>query len=386
MLAGYWAGVPSLAEHSRWVPRRLWRRYAPLPLPHELVRSAPWTPALRRLGDRLPPALARQVDFLACRLFDRWAAFHLASSEADAIIACEISALATFRAARRRGMTTLLDAPSIHHLAQDRMQPTLDPPGLHRRLAAVKDAEIALADHVLTVSQLARDSYLQAGVAPARVHALPLGADPALFAAVEGPELEPRDERSFVFLFAGASIRRKGFDLLLAAFEKVIEASPSARLRVFGPAGDVPLSQLEARGVEVGGPLAQAELARELRRADCLVLPSRHDSYGMVVVESLASGTPVLVSEMVGAKDLVAEGRNGWIVPVGDSAALASRMFWCVDNARTVRGMRAAARRSVAGATWEAYHHRLVTLLKGLASGPSPVVGDTAAARQDALA
>ncbi len=57
--------------------------------------------------------------------------------------------------------------------------------------------------------------------------------------------------------------------------------------------------------------MPQPQLAAELRRADVLVLPSRNDSYAMVVAEALASGTPVIVSEMVGAKDLVTEGTNG---------------------------------------------------------------------------
>ena len=65
------------------------------------------------------------------------------------------------------------------------------------------------------------------------------------------------------------------------------------------------------------GPRPQAELAAELRRAEFLVLPSRNDSYGMVVAEALASGTPVLVWEMVGSKDLVTEGEDGLDRPRG---------------------------------------------------------------------
>jgi glycosyltransferase involved in cell wall biosynthesis len=373
MLAGYWSGVPSSAAQARWVPRRF-RRFPPLALPAELVRTAAWTPALRRLSDRLPRRLALRCDFLACRLFDRWAAAGLRGARArgaQAVIACEISALSTFRAAKRLGMTTLLDAPSIHHLAQDHVQPTLDPPALHRRLARVKDAEVALADHVLTVSDLARRSYLDAGVPPAKVHAVTLGADPALFAAVADEPPRAADD-AFVFLFAGASIRRKGFDLLLDAFARLteVDAVPAPRLRIAGPAGDAAgLVPAGAATIEVLGPLDQPSLARELRRADCLVLPSRHDSYGMVVVESLAAGTPVLLSEMVGAKDLVEEGLNGWVLPVADRAALAERMFWCVQNSAAVRAMRPACRRSAQTATWESYHRRFVDLLASLVAG-----------------
>jgi glycosyltransferase involved in cell wall biosynthesis len=348
-LAGYWTGVPAGG----------FGRYTPVPLDGRRVRSAPWTPGLRRAGDRLlPRKCAAWTDFAACRLFDRWAARGLPRLRPDAVIACEISALETFRAARRLGIATILDAPSIHHAAQDRLHGTDDPLDLHRRIVRIKDEEIALADHVLTVSELARETYVQAGVPPEKIHAVPLGADLDLFTPEEAPE------GLFTFLFSGATIRRKGFDLLLAAFDQV----PEARLRIVGPRGDLGhlLDGRTGDRISFLGPRPQAELAAELRRADVLVLPSRNDSYGMVVAEALASGTPVLVSEMVGSKDLVTEGRTGWIVPVEDVDALAARMLSCVRNPEAVRALRPACRRAALAATWPAYHERLAALLGAL--------------------
>lgn len=371
MLAGYWSGVPAVAEQARRVPARLrsrFARYAPVALDPGRTRWFPWTPGLRRLGDDLLPAgAAARIDFVACRLFDRWVARRLPGSGADAVIACEISALATFRQARRRGIATLLDAPSIHHAAQDRLHGTNDPPRLHRRIVAVKDAEIALADRILTVSELARQTYVDAGVPPEKVHALPLGADLELFS----PDGADRAGADLTFLFSGATIHRKGFDLLLEAFDRARADAPAVRLRLVGPRGDS-AHLLDRRGpegiagIDVLGAMPQPALAAELRRADVLVLPSRNDSYGMVVAEALASGVPVLVSEMVGAKDLVTEGKTGWIVPVGDAAALARRMAWCAAHPDEVRAMRADCRRAAESATWPAYHRRLVDLLRGL--------------------
>jgi glycosyltransferase involved in cell wall biosynthesis len=376
MLAGYWAGVPSLERHARGVPRALWRRlirYAPVPLDPRRARWVPAVPALRQLGGRLPAGAAAEIDFLACRLFDRWAAARLRGAAAQAVIACEISALTTFRQARRLGMTTILDAPSLHRLAQDRLHGTADAPGLHRRIARVKDEEIALADHILTVSELARQTYLDAGVPAAKVHAVPLGADLDLFAPAAPADIgAPRS--GFTFLFAGASLHRKGFDLLLEAFARVAAAEPDARLRLVGPRGDaahllVLLGAAGSAGISEAGPTDQRGLAAELRQADCLVLPSRNDSYGMVVAESLAAGVPVLISEMVGAKDLVREGENGWIVPVADADALnalVERMLWCVRHRDEVRALAPACRRAAETATWPAYHQRLATLLTEL--------------------
>jgi glycosyltransferase involved in cell wall biosynthesis len=373
LLAGYWAGVPALAEQLARLPgplRRRLGRYEPVRLDPARVVWHPQTPALRRLGDLLlPPRGAAWVDLYACRHFDRWAARRLArraapsSGASGAVLACEISALATFRAARRLGMTTILDAPSLHHTAQDRLHGTTDTPALHRRVTAVKDLEIGLADHILTVSELARETYLAAGAPPERVHAVMLGADLDLF--TPAAQAKSGDLR---FIFCGATIRRKGFDLLLDAFGQVRAAAPGAILRIVGPRGDAfdRLGPQPGPGIEVAGPVGQRELAAELRRADCLVLPSRNDSYGLVVPEALAAGIPVLVSRMVGAGELVRPGENGWIVPVEDVPALAARMLACARDPAAVRAMAPACRRSAESATWPAYHRRFAELIRGL--------------------
>jgi len=379
MLAAYWSGVPAVAAQAASLPaflRRRFARYAPVPLAPQRVRWFPWTPALRRLGDALlPPRGAARLDFLACRLFDRRAAARLPDARADTVIACEISALDTFREARKLGMTVILDAPSIHHAAQDRLHGTTDTPELHRRIVRVKDAEIALADHVLTVSELARQTYLDAGVPAAKVHAVALGADTELFTPRSAEE---PPSPFFTFLFAGASIHRKGFDLLLDAFAQLSRTMarevPAARLRIVGPRGDAAhhLDRYTGLPITTAPATDQPGLAAELRAADCLVLPSRNDSYAMVVAEALATGIPALVSEMVGAKELITEGETGWVVPVEDVPALFERMLWCARHPAEVRTMRGACRRAAEGATWPAYHRRLAEVVRGLVSRAGP--------------
>lgn len=369
LLAGYWAGAPALTRHGRFVPGPLWRRfvrYTPLPLPANKVRWYPMTPLLRRLGDlALPRAWNHSLDFFACRNFDRWAARGLRSLAPRAVIACEISALSTFAAAESQGILRLLDAPSIHHRAQDHLHGFTEPANLHHRITAVKDAEIAHADAILTVSELARATYLEAGVSPEKVHAIPLGADLDLFGSAE--EKPPRSG-PVRFLFSGAMIRRKGFDLLLAAFNEVRRQCPGVELVLVGPRGNTAseLDRYAGTGIRELGTVTQQELACELQSADCLVLPSRNDSYGMVVAEALAAGRPVMVSEMVGSKDLVKEGETGWIVPLEDLETLTRRMLDCAHSPELVRLMAPACVRAAQGATWEAYHRRFAALVATL--------------------
>jgi len=362
LLGCYWSGVPASRGQFQRLPAffRARLRYPPIDLPDERCRWFPATPALRRVAERaLPPGMSAWADFYACRRFDRQVARRLRRSGARAVLACEISARDTFRAASSMGLHTILDAPSLHHRAQDRLHGTTDSARLHRAILAVKDEEIRLANQVVTVSNLARETYLEAGLAPEKVHAVALGADLNLFT----PPVR-RADPPVRFVFAGATIRRKGFDVLIEACDRLAETGAPFSLRLAGPVTD---DTWRTRAwVASAGSVPQQELAREFQAAHCLVLPSRNDSYGMVVAEALATGIPVIVSDMVGSKDLVIPERTGWVVPHDDAAALAERLLWCARNPAVLAAMAPACRNAALTATWDAYAERFVALCRDI--------------------
>jgi glycosyltransferase involved in cell wall biosynthesis len=82
----------------------------------------------------------------------------------------------------------------------------------------------------------------------------------------------------------------------------------------------------------------------------------------MVVVEAMASGLPVIVSDQVGAKEAV-DDASGWILPAEDSDAFAQRMAWCVEKPSAVASMAPASRRAAEQYSWDAYHQRVVEVL-----------------------
>lgn len=364
LLAAYWSGVPSLASQRGLVPLALWRRWVrpePIRLPAERARAWPSIPALRRLGNALPVPLGSRVDRVACRRFDRIVAARLGEVDAGAVLACEISARDTFRRARALGWKCLLDAPAFHPDEQDRRHRAAAPAAVHRRIRATKLEEIELADVVVTVSELARRSYVAAGVPEEKVIAVPLGADLDRFGAVPDPDRSGPLRIAFV----GATIERKGFDLLVEALSTLAADGLTFHLRVVGPRGGE-WSRLQAlprdRWSEAGS-IPQAELPRELAGCDLLVLPSRSDSYGMVVAEALAAGRPCLVTDQVGAAPLLAGGEVGWVVPAGDAAALGRCLGELAREPESVRRRRNACRRRAREATWEAYERRFVEAL-----------------------
>lgn len=364
LLAAYWSGVPSLRSQRGIVPGSLWRRWVrpePIPLPPERARAWPRIPALRRLGNLLPAAVGARIDLAACRAFDRTVAARIDRVDAGAVLACEISALSTFRRARDRGWRCLLDAPAFHPDEQDRRHRATAPPAVHRRIREVKLREIEIADAVVTVSELARQSYLAAGVAAEKVIAVALGADLERFGEVARPERSGPLRIAFV----GAAIERKGFDLLVAALSRLAADGLPFRLRLIGPRGGEwgRLDALPREAWSEAGSIPQAELPQELAACDVLALPSRHDSFGMVVAEALAAGIPCVVSDQVGAAPLVAGGEAGWIVPAGDARALGDRLAELARDPGLARRRAEACRARAREATWESYERRLVAAL-----------------------
>lgn len=358
-LAGYWTGVP--ARPLTTVPglRSLLsplEKHDLLPIGRDRVRHNLAQPVLRRVAESLlPSASAAAVRYRGLSWFDRWCARRLSTVRPDAVVAYENSALHTFERARELGIVTVLDAASFHYAWQDRYFDYIESDVVHKRVTSRKGREIELADHVLTVSDMARSSYVDAGVPAERVESVPVGCDLSRFQASTGNERT--SAAPFTFICAGHLSRRKGVDLLLQASRRLRDDGVEHRLWLAGGADDdVPWA--DAPHADVLGRLPQRELAERFRQADCLVLPSRHDSFGMVVVEAMASGVPVVVSDQVGAKEAVSD-RTGWVIPADDLDALTEQMRWCVRHADAVDAMRDDARAAARRYSWDAYHDRV---------------------------
>lgn len=179
--------------------------------------------------------------------------------------------------------------------------------------------------YVLPVSSLAaqknREEYAAANYLVEVVHP---GVDEHFLAAEMQPGLAVRkefgiSENDFLVLFVGMNFELKGLDQLLAIMARLCkEDLPRApRLLVVGKGNREKYEQV-ARGYGMDDTVFFAGIRHDMpgvyRAADLLVLLSGFDTFGMVVTEAMASGVPVIVSDTVGASDLIREGKNGFVV------------------------------------------------------------------------
>ena len=144
------------------------------------------------------------------------------------------------------------------------------------------------AARVLTVSERTKADLVQLyDVPPSRIVVTPNGVDPA-FVANESPSVDQL--RGRYVLAVGAIQRRKNQLAALAAAKEV-----GLPLVVVGPAKDAALAEeLRRAGARLEGYVETARLAELYRGAACLVQSSRHEGFGLPVVEAMASGTPVV--------------------------------------------------------------------------------------------
>lgn len=148
-----------------------------------------------------------------------------------------------------------------------------------------------------------------------------------------------------IVLFVGVMDKRKGVDVLIRAFHRVLNARSSTRLVLVGPAnredsGGKYVIGLKRQVHELGISEKVAfrdcteEIIQYYQAADLLVLPSREEGMPNVVLEAMACSLPIVGSRISGTEDLIEQEESGLLVEVGDEVALAEAIIKLIDNPR----------------------------------------------------
>ncbi|MCL6433630.1 MAG: glycosyltransferase family 4 protein [Leptolyngbyaceae cyanobacterium HOT.MB2.61] len=158
-----------------------------------------------------------------------------------------------------------------------------------------------------------------------------------------GTNIPQRPREPVTILLCGQMIARKGVDLLLSAFERLVRSGFKARLLLVGREAELPqmmatLSPETRQCIEYAGFQAPENLPHFFRQADLFVLPSRYDGWGVVVNQALGAGLPIICSDGVGAaQDLVEPGVNGFIFQNGDADGIFQALTHYLQNPEAIR-------------------------------------------------
>lgn len=201
---------------------------------------------------------------------------------------------------------------------------------------------------------------------------VPNGVD--IEAAPDGPKPETDHLRA---LFVGRTEERKGLPVLLRAFDALVEHVP-ARLAVVGADPEEVRRLLAhpelADHLDLHGRVSEAELWRHLAEADVLCAPSLSgESFGMVLTEAFAAGTPVIASGIAGYSDVVTDYVDGVLVPPGDPQPLAEELQRAHHEPERMRRMAAAARESSKRYAWSTVADQVTRVYERAIEVPKPV-------------
>jgi glycosyltransferase involved in cell wall biosynthesis len=361
---------------NRFLPRPLIRQLRRRTNPKELqpyLHTFPFRELMRLLAPRagLNELVRHETGVFSVdsvyHSLDRHISHRLADPQFDAVYAYEDGAEHAFRAAARLGRLAFYDLPIGYWRAarailteEAGLQPawasTLAGNKDSQKKADRKDAELALADVVFVASSFTHQTLDSAPPFKAPVVVTPYGA-PAIPAVLPAPAPRPPGDTLRV-LFVGSLGQRKGLSYL---FEACRQLQGAIELTVIGtrPQVDCAILDRELANVRWIASCPHHQVLTEMAAHDVFVFPSLFEGFGLVLLEAMAMGLPIITTAHTAGPDLIEEGKEGFIVPIRSSRAIAEKLALLHENRALRDEMSRNARKRAGEFTWDDYGAKL---------------------------
>jgi glycosyltransferase involved in cell wall biosynthesis len=303
-------------------------------------------------------------------LFDKWASKEIKKLKEPGIVHCLAgSAMNTFQEAKKRGHICILERSCPHIEFQNKL--------INQELSYLKDEantthqidkslknrmleEYKLADKIVVCSNYTKNSFIEMGFSESKLFMTPCPPSHT----ITGKKRHQHPDTPLVFLSVGTNFLRKGFSYLVEAWKDI--DPKKARLIIKGPLSEKCKNQLPKSITHISERLTERDLIDLYSSADVFCLPSIDEGFGMVVLEAMASGLPVMVSRNVGAADIVIEGKNGFIFDIRSPAAIRAGVEHFIKNTGLIPKMSDAALRTAEKYNVQSYKKNMNDFYKTL--------------------
>jgi glycosyltransferase involved in cell wall biosynthesis len=284
--------------------------------------------------------------------------------------------LRAFRRAKRLNLKTILEHPMLHvdewqAIAREEYRDlpgrrsgyfSLMPDVMVRRMRMEYEA----ADRILVPSSACEKSFVKHGIPAGKLLRAPFGVDTESFRMRPEPA-----SRVFRVLYAGRLELLKGVQYLLRAWDSL--KLKNSELILAGhrlPEMEPIIQNCISDNIRWVGSVSHSVLAQYYQDCDLVVFPSLCDAFGLVILEAMASGVPVIATGNSGGPDVIREGVDGFLIPSRDSASIADRILWAYGHRESAREMGVMARQKVVEYhSWNGYGDSVMQAYKMLISG-----------------
>ena len=226
-----------------------------------------------------------------------------------------------------------------------------------------------IADRIIVNSQFMRDfAVLFYGLNPDKVKVIPNGVDLKVF--TNSNERIPLDGDPAV-LFIGHFARLKGIDILIQAIAKLKPQLPNIKLHLVGRGNDKYFANIAKKeGIEeqviFHSWATQSKAASYYKSADICVFPSRHEGFGIVILEAMASGIPVIASDIPSFREILSDGVDGKLFEKENVEALADAIITLYTNSKLRTQLSHNATRKVTQYSWDKIADKYISLYNSL--------------------
>lgn len=340
------------------------------PLQNEaLIEQHPWQEVKRQLLVQLSTRYrTEKYVFHVERTHDALVAKRLEKLKPQVFIGYEKSSLQSFQTVKRLGGITVLDLAQVHYKylielrnTQETFHDLFEDEALFDKINEVKALEYLHADYILTLSSFAKSTLVRHGIDENKIKVVNLGYDPGVFV----PKTHYPESDKLKLIYTGTFTRRKGVHLLLEVLEEMND--PRIELTIIGPVLDGEDLLLKYQGrFTYFDFLHHEDLVRHLHASDVYVFPSYLDSWAMTVIEAMACGLPVIITENTGAKDAVDQNETGLVLPIGEKNALKGAINHFLSHPSEIQRMGTAAAAKAKSFQWENYYQQITSFVETL--------------------
>ena len=286
--------------------------------------------------------------------------------EADIIIGFDTSSFILAERAKQNGKVFILDQSIAHPKSKakvfdqlNQLYPQFSQELLPKQADLIKleAKEHLFADYIITASSFTKKTLVENSVDERKIIINPYGVNASQFKIIDRPQ-----NKKIRFLFLGTLTIRKGINVLLEIWEEL--APETAELWIAGPADTKIIAAIpKLDSISYLGKIPHQQLQEVVGKCDVLIFPSFFEGFGLVVLEAMACGLPVITTEATVGPDVIEDGVDGELYHSFDRNTLKEKIISFIKSPEKAKKMGVKAHLKARQFSWEAYGNRWNTLI-----------------------